>query len=77
MSRRLSVNVADCSIKDNTAKAMATVARDAAYWLPQVKPEHFTWLTPDDQKKVTLVKTLEELWALDTVYQDYIIAAWW
>ena len=39
MFSRLSVNVADCSTKDNTAKAMETLARDAAFWLPQVKPE--------------------------------------
>ena len=30
MFSRLSVNVVDCIIKDNTAKAMETIARDAA-----------------------------------------------
>ena len=38
----VAANVVDASIKENTAKALETLKRDAEFWLPQVKLEHFT-----------------------------------
>ena len=32
----VAANVVDASIKENTAKALETLKRDAEFWLPQV-----------------------------------------
>ena len=59
-SVNLSENVLYSCMKKNTVKPMGTLKKDAMFWLPKIKHEHFTWLSPEAQKQVQLVKTLDE-----------------
>ena len=56
----LTENVLYSCMKENSKKPMKTLSEDAKYWLPLIKEEHFTWLTPEARKKVKRAKTLDE-----------------
>ena len=64
-------------MKTNSERSEHTVKLDAAYWLPKVNRELFTWLDDEGKSKVRLVTNLNDFWKLDKVHQDHILAAWW
>ena len=68
--------IVDVSPKTNSSKGERQICNDAEFWLPQLKPEHLTWLDHEAKKKVQLVKTLDDFWDLDKVHQDHDMADW-
>ena len=55
----VSENVTAATIKVNSTLGERQITNDAAFWLPLVKPEHFTWL--DDESNILENHVFEQI----------------
>ena len=53
-------NIVDVSPKTNSSKGERQICNDAEFWLPQLKPEHLTWLDHEARKSIQCIFQVEE-----------------
>ena len=59
----------------NSSSLEFQVSKDAQFWLPLVKHEQMTWLNEESRVMISIPKSIDEFWALNSAAQDNVLAA--